>query len=75
MQSSVDESSWHCEKACKLNAIMKHINKLSFKNYNARAYHGVGYLFSWAKAPALYVTMSQVVVEEEEEKDHFLEPK
>ena len=46
---------------------MKHINKLSFKNYNARAYHGVGYLFSWAKAPALYMTMSQ------EEEVHFLD--
>ena len=31
-------------------------------------------LITWAKAPALYVTMSQVVVEEEEEeKDHFLD--
>ena len=28
------------------------------------------FIFSWAKAPALYVTMSQV---DEDEEDHFLD--
>ena len=30
-------------------------------------------VFSWAKAPALYLTMSQVVEEVVEEEDHFLD--